>query len=139
DFAALAEFASSAAAYGMDAVAISPAHALFPANPSHISPYSPSSRIFLNPVYADLALCGGTPPRADRKKNLIDWPAAAADKMAALKHVHAAFDPYVDDSFTGFCEEGGERLHRHCVFEVLDAPFRSQSTHSWHDWPPPYR
>ena len=139
DFGALGDFAASAAEHGIDAIGISPAHALFPANSAHISPYSPSSRIFLNPLYADLALCGGAAPRPDRKKGLIDWPAATAGKMTDLRQAHEAFEPYTDDEFLAFCEQGGERLHRHCVFEVLDAHFRPQNIHSWRDWPLPYR
>jgi 4-alpha-glucanotransferase len=67
DFAALAQFCVAAAAQGVDAVATSPMHALFPANLAHFSPYSPSSRLFLNPLYADLAVCGGAVARDNKK------------------------------------------------------------------------
>ena len=52
DFGALAEFAKEAGAHGASAVAISPVHALFGGAPDHISPYAPSSRLYLNPLYA---------------------------------------------------------------------------------------
>src|SRR5699024_5525287 len=48
DYSALAQLAQTAAAQGAAAVAISPVHALFNARPNHFSPYSPSSRLFLN-------------------------------------------------------------------------------------------
>ena len=33
---------------------LNPLHALFPHNPSHASPYCPSSRLFLNILYLDV-------------------------------------------------------------------------------------
>src|SRR5690606_24329573 len=53
DFGALAEMAAQAARLGADALAISPVHAMFGAEPDACSPYSPSSRLFLNVLYAD--------------------------------------------------------------------------------------
>ena len=90
DFAALAEFSREAAKHGIDAIGVSPTHALFPADHSHISPYSPSSRLFLNPLYADLALVGGESAQDDGAAGLIDWPKAAAEKFAALKRSYQA-------------------------------------------------
>lgn len=135
DFAALAEFGSGAAAHGIDAVAISPVHALFAANPSHYGPYSPSSRIFLNPLYADLRLCGGAAQADDGGRGLIDWPSAAAKKYLALRQAHHGFDAYDNDDFIAFCNAAGERLYRHAVFEALDAHFRKQGIFSWRNWP----
>ena len=80
DFAALADFSREAAKRGIDAIGVSPTHALFPSDHSHISPYSPSSRLFLNPHYADLALVGDAFVRDDGMEGLIDWPKAAAGK-----------------------------------------------------------
>src|SRR3546814_5499288 len=45
DFRALRDLAVRAAARGADALAISPVHALFAADPTHFSPYAPSSRL----------------------------------------------------------------------------------------------
>ena len=42
-----------------DAIALSPTHSLFAADPSHFGPYSPSSRLFLNPLFADPTLVFG--------------------------------------------------------------------------------
>ena len=52
DFAALADMLEAAARQGADALAISPIHALFLADPDRYSPYAPSSRLFLNPLYS---------------------------------------------------------------------------------------
>ena len=56
DLAALAELAREAGAHNIDAIAVSPIHAPFAAVPEIASPYSPSSRYFLNPLYADISL-----------------------------------------------------------------------------------
>jgi 4-alpha-glucanotransferase len=60
DFGGLAGFAAAAARQGADAVAVSPVHALFAADPDRYGPYAPSSRLFLNPLYADPAAVLGT-------------------------------------------------------------------------------
>jgi len=51
DFRDLRELISMAAPLGCSLIGLNPLHALLPANPSHISPYSPSSRQFLNVLY----------------------------------------------------------------------------------------
>ena len=55
DMSGVTALAKSAAALGLDALALSPAHALFAADPDHFSPYSPSNRLFYNPLHADVA------------------------------------------------------------------------------------
>lgn len=54
DFGDLRILSRELAPYGPRVFGLSPLHALFPANPRHRSPYSPSSRLFWNPVYLDL-------------------------------------------------------------------------------------
>ncbi len=51
DFADLARLAEIAAEAGADFVGVNPLHALFFAAPDHCSPFSPSNRDFLNPLY----------------------------------------------------------------------------------------
>ena len=132
DFAALSAFCQQAAAQGAGAVAISPVHALFGALPSHISPYAPSTRLWLNPLYAAL------PRKArDSRNPLIDWPAAAKQKWRALR---AAFKQLgKNEEFDAFVRLGGERLLAHARFEVLDARFRAQGCKDWREWPAQFR
>ncbi len=59
DFSVLADFVTRAGHAGASAVAISPVHALFTAAPERYSPYSPSSRLFLNVAYADPSFIDG--------------------------------------------------------------------------------
>jgi 4-alpha-glucanotransferase len=140
DYAALGAFAGQAAKQGIDAIGLSPTHSLFPANPAHFSPYSPSSRIFLNPLYADAGLFGDQSAQDDGREGLIDWPNAGMRKLAALRRAYDAFlRTGNQDEFRAFCKQGGERLHRHAVFEVLDAHFRDQQLMHWRAWPQAYR
>ncbi len=128
DFAALAEFARHAAVAGADALAISPVHALFAADPARYSPYSPSSRTFLNPLYA----AAGAPP-ADDGGALIDWPSAAAAGQAALRRACDRADPAAIDAFAA---AGGVALRDHARFEALHGHFfRTTGARGWQDWP----
>ncbi|MFZ8272514.1 4-alpha-glucanotransferase, partial [Staphylococcus aureus] len=51
DFTGLAELARAVAAQGADALAVSPVHAMFAAEPRNFSPYSPSTRLWLNVLH----------------------------------------------------------------------------------------
>ncbi|MES1265259.1 MAG: 4-alpha-glucanotransferase, partial [Variovorax sp.] len=54
DFGDLADFVARAAREGAEVIGLNPLHALFPHNPAHQSPYSPSSRAQLNVLYIDV-------------------------------------------------------------------------------------
>lgn len=125
DLRALSDFARRAAAAGIDAVAVSPIHAPFLADGRDVSPYAPSSRLFLNPLYAD------TGPLPDDGGALVDWPRAIEAKLGALR---SAFDAAGRP-----CEAPDDRLRDHARFEALDAYFRDQGLHSFRDWPAAYR
>ncbi len=134
DLAALAEFAGRAAPLGVDAIAVSPLHAL---RPGEISPYSPSTRFFLNPLYADAALAGGAAVADDGSDALVDWPRATATRLAALKQ---AFAQLADRrELDAFRTEQGERLRHHAQFESLDEHFRAHGIWQWQDWPKPFQ
>ena len=59
DAAGIAALAEAAGHGGADALALSPLHALFTADPARFGPYSPSTRLFLNPLHAAPALVFG--------------------------------------------------------------------------------
>ena len=59
DAAGIAQLADAVGARGADALCLSPLHALFTADPARFAPYSPSSRLFLNPLHAAPALVFG--------------------------------------------------------------------------------
>ncbi len=55
DFGDLKQLVADVAARGGDFVGLNPIHSLFPANPEGASPYSPSSRRWLNLMYIDVS------------------------------------------------------------------------------------
>ena len=54
DFTDLLHLIEQWAARGAGVIGLNPLHALFPHNPAHTSPYSPSSRLMLNVLYLDV-------------------------------------------------------------------------------------
>ena len=54
DFTDLGQFVELWAERGAGIIGLNPLHALFPHNPRHASPYSPSSRRQLNILYVDV-------------------------------------------------------------------------------------
>jgi 4-alpha-glucanotransferase len=71
-FGDLAAAAAVLARVGASAVAINPVHALFPGVGEDFSPYSPSSRLFLNTAMGDPALVGLPPLPAGDGPPLIE-------------------------------------------------------------------
>ena len=132
-FAELAQAARSFGAAGADALAINPVHALFPGHGENFSPYSPSSRLFLNGAMGDPVLAG-LPPLAEDSDagELIDWAAAMPRRLAQLRQAFAALDPA---RRAAIAAEGDAMLHRHALFDALDCHFRPQGAHGWQDWP----
>jgi 4-alpha-glucanotransferase len=133
DYPALRRFVTAAARHGADAVAISPVHAQFSADPDRFSPYAPSSRVMLSAVHVGCDL----PGQADDA--LIDWPAATRARLARLR---AAFDAApADEAFRLWRSEQGEVLERHAQFEALHAHHFAQDPSRWHwrEWPEAHR
>lgn len=156
DFSALETLARSAAAHGASAIAISPVHAMFSANPYHYSPYGPSSRLFFNVLHIDPAAVSGAQALAEtiarlgiederqrlQSCELIDWPAATRWKLAVLRDLFDRYDIRGDDwkEFEAFRLEGGIALEDHARFEALHATMRAQGIEgSWRDWPEQFR
>jgi 4-alpha-glucanotransferase len=137
DFASLGRLARVAAGRGADALAISPVHALFAANPGQYAPYAPSTRLFLNVLHGDPG-SGGTPPDARDSDGLIDWADVGQRRLDRLRAAHDRFrrDPGADrQAFDAFVAEGGDRLLNHARFEALDGRFRPRGLGHWRDWP----
>ncbi|SAK94948.1 4-alpha-glucanotransferase [Caballeronia hypogeia] len=154
DFTALAALATQTAKRGGHAIAISPMHAMFSAEPNKFSPYSPSSRLFLNVAHVDPAAVLGAPAaRAAIEKAgvakqlaeleglaLIDWPRASQTRLAILR---ALFDVFSEDrdspfakDFAAFVDEGGRPLEDHARFEALQAAqIASSGDGHWRNWP----
>jgi 4-alpha-glucanotransferase len=145
DFVDLAEFARIAGAAGADFVGLNPLHALFLANPAHCSPFSPSNRRFLNPLYIAVDAVPGYRPAdgsgagADAEQEFVDYAAVAERKLAALRSVWRR-GPGDPDALAQFVTEGGEALRRHALFEAISARMVAEgATAGWHGWPPEWR
>jgi 4-alpha-glucanotransferase len=141
DMAGVVDLARAAGARGADAISLSPMHALYAADPARFGPYSPSSRLFLNPLHAAPELIFGRAagPRAPLSNGLIDWPSASAAKYASLRRL---FDSFLDSddwngplgaSFARFRADRGELLYEHACFEALQAVRMPQR--DWREWP----
>jgi 4-alpha-glucanotransferase len=164
DYSALAQLAIESARRGAHALAVSPTHAMFSAEPDRFSPYSPSSRLWLNVTHIDPAAVFG----ADAARSaleaaqgthgtqgaqswsaledlpLIDWPNAAALKLKVLRSLYEHFcaqdlahgTPRALE-FHGFCERAGRALEDHARFEALQAAQLSQEGGNghWRNWP----
>ena len=84
DFTDLAALLAQWGTRGAGVVGVNPLHALFPHNPEHASPYSPSSRCFLDVLYldveviADFAECDEALAQARAPSGRRETPARAA-------------------------------------------------------------
>lgn len=145
DFTALITLAQWAGGRGADALAISPVHALYSAEPSRFSPYSPSSRLFLNVLYGDpdsLAAQRPVTRSSEAVAALVDWPVAAAQRLAALRAAHRQWQSQLigngalAEAFSAFTKVGGVRLLDHARFEAISAFSCRQGGYcSWQEWP----
>ncbi|PWW03573.1 4-alpha-glucanotransferase [Hoeflea marina] len=135
DFGTLADSAASFAAFGADALAISPTHALFPADPGRFSPYAPSSRSFLNILFGDPSLIGHPVSQSAATGDLIDWSAAIPERLALLRAAFAACGEGVRDAVAAYRRRSGAALESHAVFDALHARFFARGASGWQQWP----
>jgi 4-alpha-glucanotransferase len=145
DFTDLEGLIDLAAGLGAEGVGLNPLHALFDDRPGDCSPYSPNSRLFLNPLYIDVEkLAGGSAASGDtiarlRESDIVDYAAVADLKWRALRSVFGAFKakPKTKDqaAFTKFRAERSPLLSRFACFETL----RHKFNQPWWEWPEEWR
>jgi 4-alpha-glucanotransferase len=138
---------------GADVLGLNPLHALFPQHPDWASPYSPASRLFLNPIYIDveavpeLATCleAQTLVRhnADqlalwRSSRYVDYPEIIRFKLKVLYALFEWFrrpgkhDVSRRNAFQTFCAEQGEALRRFALFNAIA---EAHPGLAWQEWP----
>jgi len=157
DTQALEDLARVAGERGAEALAISPLHAMFANDTRRYSPYSPSSRLFLNSLYcAPGAILGERAMRAAidatglnaelkdlQERALIDWPAAAEAKHRLLQALYADFvqgEHPLHADFSSFRHAGGEALENHCRFEAIQETRAAKGESlDWRHWPEQWR
>src|SRR5207248_202299 len=107
-------------------VGINPLHALFAAEPRHFSPYSPSSRVWLDFLYIDVTAVPGFAEDAAAQA-LAPQAAIAAARAAELVDYAAV---------AALKRPGGGALADFAVFETLHEHFTQEGLpFSWHEWP----
>ncbi len=131
DFGDLAGLARWGAGLGADFVLVNPLHAAEPVPPVEDSPYLPTSRRFLNPLYvtvtdlpelallapADRARIDELAEGIDADSELLDRQPAYAAKLAALDLLHAVpRAPEREASYARFKKREGEALHEFAVW-----------------------
>ncbi|MGF1860517.1 4-alpha-glucanotransferase [Photobacterium profundum] len=158
DFGDLKQLVADIAARGGDFVGLNPIHSLFPANPEGASPYSPSSRRWLNLMYIDVSsvsefaqcdaaqqLVGSTEFQQRlveaRNTNWVNYSEVSCLKMAVLPLLFDTFsERHLDNNterakqFLQFVEEGGESLLHQAAFDALHADLKKKDDNAW-GWP----
>ncbi len=162
-FADLATLAGRAATEGAELIGLNPLHALYPADPGQCSPYSPSSRDFLNILYIDIDAipefaASETAARmiaesgfrsrlaAARSSEQVDYPTVAGLLLPVLEAVFDSFDanagPDRRAAFAAFRSEMGPSLRRFALFMALQEHFVTGGGPpmlDWRRWPEPFR
>ncbi|WGD32063.1 glycogen debranching protein GlgX [Ancylobacter sp. WKF20] len=132
DFTALTELGTRAAGEGARVLGLNPLHALLPNERERASPYSPSDRRFLDPIYIDVAALGV--PMDDfpalAAKPSVDYTGVWKAKEAALRRAFGGFRG--DEDFTRFVADGGAMLERFATFQAIAGVYPDRS---WRDWP----
>jgi 4-alpha-glucanotransferase len=149
DFTDLEELLTLANSLGADGIGLNPLHALFDDRPADCSPYSPNSRLFLNPLYVDVEKLPELPQDLVirnretlsrlRGVEIVDYVGVAKLKWAALRQAFESFTanpaPERRRDFEAFRKEQGTLLSRFACFEALRHRFGSP----WWDWPEEWR
>jgi len=155
DFSALAIAGERTGQAGGAYLGVSPLHMLFPDDRGRASPYYPSDRRFLEPIYIDVMDDSGLPrdetltavltslaPRfaAASATKYVEYEEVWLAKRAALEARSAAFarlrtarpgDPLVAD-YHAFARAGGESLRQFAAFQAAATGEYGQT---WSRWP----
>ncbi|MCK6264400.1 4-alpha-glucanotransferase [Vibrio sp. ZSDE26] len=158
DFGDLKQLVADIASRGGDFVGLNPIHSLFPANPEGASPYSPSSRRWLNILYIDVssvpefALSSEAQQTVGsakfqqrlqkaRESHWVNYTEVAELKNTVLPMLYAEFKTrHLDknseraQAFLSFVEQGGDSLVHQAAFDALHIELHEKDTNVW-GWP----
>lgn len=162
DFGDLRLLLKKVAERGGAFVGLNPIHALYPANPVAASPYSPSSRRWLNVIYIDVSAVDDfrlsdaaqqwwnlplTQQRlqAVRASDWVDYGEVMPLKLEGLRLAYAQFlkrkvqDAQVK-SLAAFVKQGGESLYLQAAFDALYEHLAKETDVAlgWNRWPEQY-
>lgn len=165
DFTDLGNTLSYLASVGADFIGLNPIHALYPAMPESASPYSPSSRRWLNISYIDVeampgfANCSRTKALVEapgfvsqlseqRSKDYVDYSGVMQLKLPAMKSLYQWFSEQksttakdINKAFKQFKLQGGDSLLQLALYDALHAHLYQQNSDywGWPNWPEQYR
>ncbi|MGE4243755.1 malto-oligosyltrehalose synthase [Ramlibacter sp.] len=165
DFGDLRRLVDAAAQQGASFIGLSPLHALFPQQPEAASPYSPSSRNALNPLYLDvqalveLAGSGEARERVQaeafqdrlremREAELVDYAGVAAAKQDILQRLWRHFETADvagrtsrGEHFAAYVRQRATTLGPHALFEAIQSHLSAADPNvwGWPAWPEAYR
>jgi 4-alpha-glucanotransferase len=165
DFSTLKSFVAEAAKKGVNAIGLNPLHPLFPSNPAHRSPYSPTSRSFLNSMYIDVqsvpnfSACDEAQAILNdgefqlnlgkvKHSEFIDYGTVGYLKYKVLKalfnyflHNDIAQDSVAAERFSAFRQSQGKDLENIATYDALYQYFRESNVNSygWTSWPMAYQ
>ena len=126
DFTTLRRLAAEAGEAGASMIGLNPLHALFPHDRNRASPYQPSDRRFLDPIYIDVAGLPGGDAIAS-PAGPVDYAAVWQAKRAVLR---AAFRP--EPPMMGNSRPIPPPLVRFATFEAIAEILGSSD---WLKWP----
>ena len=163
DFTDLAELVKKSAKQQAATIGLNPLHPLYQNNPAHRSPYSPSSRCFLNPLYIDVSkipnfeLCELAQTEVNseafqqriantKASSLVDYPEVAKLKFEIVAILFEDF--YVNSpaknnnkcyenmaaEFEHFKQINGHDLQRFATFDALYEHFHLADENTY-GWP----
>jgi 4-alpha-glucanotransferase len=148
DFTDLSNLLALAAELGAAGIGLNPLHVLSDDRAEAASPYSPNSRLFLNPLYIDVDAVPEFPGLADAglqreiaalaQRELVDYEGMARVKARALRLAYENFrraSPFRRQAFEDFRSERGSVLGRFACFEFL----RRHLGRPWREWPAQWR
>ncbi|QGG10603.1 4-alpha-glucanotransferase [Enterobacter cancerogenus] len=161
DFGDLKKMLSSVGERGGAFIGLNPIHALYPANPESASPYSPSSRRWLNVIYIDVNALDDFKNSKEaqawwrlettqqmlkqaRDAEWVDYSAVTSLKMAALRLAWKGFAKRDDEqmaAFRQFVAREGESLYWQAAFDALHAyqVKEDEMRWGWPVWPKAYQ
>ncbi len=132
DFSDLKDLIALAGQYGAQFVGVNPLTALYPHYPKEASPYSPSSRAFLNPIYIETAT-----PNAHQESALwINYEQSYKERFEILRNRFEKFISLEDDhedrmAFKHWAAEDEERLILFGVYHVLADYLQEHDPKKW--------
>ncbi len=156
DFGDLKNMLDEVGSRGGAFIGLNPIHALYPANPESASPYSPSSRRWLNIIYIDVNAVADFHDseeaqrwwqlpttreslRAARDAQWVDYATVTALKLEALRMAWQRFSQRKEDdehcaAFKDFVQQEGESLYWQAAFDAIHANQVKEDEQRW-GWP----